>query len=72
MSDLPPVFDYSDDPEAFDRHLHREMAKPCVHCDVVALVERVEIPNLFGGPKPWIEMMCTACGERRASFYPTP
>lgn len=71
MSELPPVYDYSDDPVGFQTHLDLELAKPCQHCDTLAPVKRTAHRDLFGGPRPFVEIHCAACGERRASFYPT-
>lgn len=65
----PPVYDYSDDPEGFAAHIKREMAKPCVHCDTVALVDERQERNLFGG-RPFTVLVCGACGIRRASYIP--
>lgn len=67
----PPVFDFSDDPDGFDRHLQAELAKPCQHCEQVAPTYERQGLNLFGLRNPPTELICAACGMRRAAHYPT-
>lgn len=68
MSELPPVLDFSDDPEGFAAHLRAELAKPCQHCDQIAPT-RLRLGFGLSGDS-LIDYVCAACGERRARFYP--
>jgi hypothetical protein len=67
---LPPVHDFSDDPEGFQAHIDAEMAKPCQHCERLAPTTERPGFDLFGGNPGPTEIVCTACGGRRATFYP--